>query len=76
MRCLREHHRCVRGGSTARVARMPLEHKRRLGDAAKIRIRHLIRGFYNRLLVEPIPDRLLAIIKEGAVREQGDARRS
>jgi hypothetical protein len=56
---------------------MPLEEKRRLVHAGRMRIKHLLRSFYNRWLVDPVPDRLLAVVREGNVREQGGgARRS
>lgn len=47
---------------------MPLNENTRLSRDMREKIRYLLRSFYNRLLVEPIPSRVLVTIKadEGA----------
>lgn len=42
---------------------MPLNKSTRLNRDARERISYLLRSFYNRLLVEPVPSRVLMIIK-------------
>jgi len=42
---------------------MPLNENTRLDRDARERIGHLLRSFYNRLLVEPVPSRVLVTIK-------------
>jgi len=42
---------------------MPLNQNTRLNRDARERIRYLLRTFYSRLLVEPVPSRVLVTIK-------------
>ena len=42
---------------------MPLNETTRLNRDARERIRHLLRSFYNRLLVEPVPSHVLVTMK-------------
>ena len=41
---------------------MPLNENARLNRDARERIGYLLRSFYNRLLVEPVPNRVLVTI--------------
>lgn len=45
------------------VAQMPLNESTRLNRDARERIRYLLRTFYNRLLAEPVPGRVLVTIR-------------
>ena len=45
---------------------MPLNENTRLSRDMREKIRHLLRSFYNRLLVERIPDRIFAAVKARA----------
>ena len=45
------------------MAQMPLNETARLNRDARERVRYLLRSFYNRLLVEPVPSRVLVTIK-------------
>ena len=42
---------------------MPLNESARLNRDAREKIRYLLRSFYDRLLVEPVPNRVLVTIK-------------
>lgn len=42
---------------------MPLNDNMRLNRHARERIRQLLRSFYDRLLAEPVPNRVLVTIK-------------
>jgi hypothetical protein len=42
---------------------MPLNETTRLNRDARERIKYLLRSFYHRLLVEPVPSRVLVSIK-------------
>jgi len=56
--------RGAQGGARVQgVAQMLLNESKRLNRNARERIRYLLRSFYNRLLVEPVPDRVLVTIK-------------
>ena len=45
---------------------MPLNENTRLSRDMREKIRHLLRSFYNRLLVERIPDRIFATVNARA----------
>jgi hypothetical protein len=51
---------------------MPLKKNARLGRAARIKIRQILRRFYQQLLTRRIPDRLSAMVTTARGREPPD----